>query len=54
MVDALCSHLTFGLRSGGKVLKPPFFRCTSSSEMAAGVTPVMRDAWPSVSGGDGG
>ena len=33
-----------------KSLKPPFFRCTMSSEMAAGVIPVMRDAWPSVSG----
>ncbi|MPM48561.1 hypothetical protein SDC9_95286 [bioreactor metagenome] len=27
-----------------KSLKPPFFRCTSSNEMAAGVTPDMRDA----------
>ena len=33
-----------------KPLKRPFFRWTSSSEIAAGVTPEMRDAWPSVSG----
>src|SRR5882672_2508701 len=26
------------------------FRCTSSSEIAAGVIPEMRDAWPIVSG----
>src|SRR5258706_5370720 len=26
------------------------FRCTSRSEMAAGVTPEMRAAWPIVSG----
>ena len=26
------------------------FRCTSSSEIAAGVMPEMREAWPSVSG----
>ena len=28
----------------------PRFRCTSSSEIAAGVTPEMRAAWPIVSG----
>ena len=33
-----------------KPLKPPFFRCTISSEIAAGVTPEMREACPSVSG----
>src|SRR5262244_1737183 len=26
------------------------FRCTSRSEIAAGVTPEIRDAWPRVSG----
>jgi hypothetical protein len=26
------------------------FRCTNSSEIAAGVTPWMRDAWPMVCG----
>ena len=26
------------------------FRCTSSTEIAAGVMPEMRAAWPSVSG----
>jgi hypothetical protein len=39
-------HALF-LSSGRK----PRFRCTSSSEIAAGVIPGMRDAWPSVSGG---
>ena len=33
-----------------KPLKRPFFKCTSSSEIAAGVTPAMREAWPSVCG----
>ena len=33
-------------RSAGRF----FFRWTSSSETAAGVTPEMRDAWPSVAG----
>ena len=33
-----------------KPLKRPFFRCTSNSEMAAGVTPEIREACPSVSG----
>src|SRR5581483_316915 len=28
----------------------PLFKCTSSSEIAAGVMPEMRDAWPMVSG----
>ncbi|MNT14989.1 hypothetical protein D3C72_1500190 [compost metagenome] len=31
-------------------LKPPFFKCTINREMAAGVTPEIRDAWPRVSG----
>ena len=31
-------------------LAKPRFRCTSSSEIAAGVTPEMRAAWPIVSG----
>ncbi len=29
---------------------PRFLRCTSSSEMAAGVTPGIRAAWPRVWG----
>src|SRR4051812_47872424 len=29
-----------------KPLKPPFLRWTSNSEIAAGVTPAIRDAWP--------
>src|SRR5262245_5473130 len=29
---------------------PRRFKCTSNSEIAAGVTPAMRDAWPTVSG----
>ena len=29
---------------------PRRFRCTNSSEIAAGVTPEMREAWPIVSG----
>jgi len=29
-----------------KPWKRPFFRWTSSSEIAAGVMPEMRDAWP--------
>ena len=33
-----------------KPLKPPFFKWISSKEMAAGVTPLMRPACPSVSG----
>src|SRR6185369_8534027 len=33
-----------------KPLKRPFFRCTSSSEIAAGVIPEIRDACPKVSG----
>jgi len=33
-----------------KPLKPPFFRWISSSETAAGVTPLIRLAWPRVSG----
>src|SRR5204862_4775986 len=28
----------------------PLFKCTSNSEIAAGVMPEMRDAWPTVSG----
>jgi len=28
----------------------PFFRCTSNSDIAAGVTPEIREAWPKVSG----
>src|SRR6185503_2396252 len=28
----------------------PRLRCTSKREIAAGVTPEMRDAWPTVSG----
>src|SRR6266850_1513466 len=28
----------------------PLFRCTSKSEIAAGVIPEMREAWPTVSG----
>jgi hypothetical protein len=32
------------------VLKPRFFKWIKSSEIAAGVTPAMRDAWPKVSG----
>ena len=31
-------------------MKPRFFRCTSSSEMDAGVMPEMREASPNVSG----
>src|SRR5215213_873707 len=38
-------HALF-LSSGRK----PRFRCTSNSEIAAGVMPWMRAAWPSVSG----
>ena len=33
-----------------KPLKRPRFRCTSNREIAAGVTPEIRDAWPRVSG----
>ena len=32
--------------------EPAFFRCTSSSDTAAGVIPGMREAWPSVAGTD--
>src|SRR4051812_9915249 len=28
----------------------PLFKCTSSREIAAGVIPEMRDAWPMLSG----
>ena len=28
----------------------PLFKCTSKSEIAAGVMPEIRDAWPTVSG----
>ena len=33
-----------------KPLKRPFYRWISNNEMAAGVIPEMREAWPSVSG----
>ena len=36
--------------SGAKPLKRPRRRWISSNEMAAGVTPEMREAWPRVSG----
>ena len=32
--------------------KPCFFRYTNNSEIAAGVIPEIRDAWPIVSGRD--
>src|SRR5438477_5113089 len=34
----------------GRASLNPRFRCTSNSEIAAGVTPEMRAAWPMVSG----
>src|SRR5574343_627477 len=34
----------------GPVFGPTRFKCTSSSEIAAGVMPWMREAWPSVCG----
>ncbi len=38
--QAACASLTVI----AKPLNPPFFKCTSSSEIAAGVTPEIRDA----------
>src|SRR5699024_4786198 len=43
--SCLCCHYHALCRS-----RPCFFRCTSSSETAAGVTPGTRDACPKVSG----
>ena len=37
-------------RAGCGAARKPRFRCTSSSEIAAGVMPEMRAAWPIVSG----
>ena len=36
-------------RAGGQAASRRF-RCTSSSEIAAGVTPLTRAAWPTVAG----
>ena len=47
MEDIGCSHHSLAKAA---VLKPCFFKCTISSEMAAGVTPDILDARPSVSG----
>ena len=44
------AHATTPSSARTKPLKPPFFRCTNNSEIAAGVTPEIREAWPSVSG----
>ena len=43
------SHGRVGCRRGDR-RRMPRFRCTSSSEIAAGVMPEMRAAWPIVSG----